>query len=72
MQTKNLEHLQYWVSQHSKEELAFKTGIGFHTIGRILRGERVPSKTQRIAIREATGLPEKDLPLALDNKRKIA
>lgn len=60
----NLNLLQNWVEQNGKQgrvRLAFRSGIGYDTVGRILRGERLPSKIEQAAIARATKIKKSEL-----------
>ena len=51
--------LENWLTEHGpqgREALSYKSGIGFYTLGRILRGERLPTKSEQLALIQATGL----------------
>jgi transcriptional regulator with XRE-family HTH domain len=52
------------------EELSALTGIGFYTLGRILRGEREITKTEQLALLSVTGFrPEELFIVVKDDKR---
>lgn len=57
----------------AREDLASKARIKFHTLKRILAGERVPSELEQTAICKATGLKKDDLfPTFEAGKKEIA
>jgi hypothetical protein len=64
MKTLNTSALKAWLATqgpNSKVELSYKTGIGFYTLGRILRGDKQPSKAEQMALLLATGLSRAEL-----------
>jgi hypothetical protein len=57
----NTQTLNDWIarnSPHGKEALAFKSGIGFWTLDRILRGVRLATKPELLSLISVTGLSE--------------
>ena len=75
MQTTWLDTLRYWASQNGKQakvKLAYETGIGYDTIGRILRGERKPDKTEQIALCKVTGMKMKDFSSDCESEKQSA
>lgn len=59
-----LEIIQNWVSAHGKQgrvTLAYRSGIGYDTIGRILRSEKQPSPMEVTALAKATKMKKSDL-----------
>jgi hypothetical protein len=60
----NLAIIQNWVSAQGKQgrvNLAYKSGIGYDTIGRILRSDKQPSPMEVIALAKATKMKKSDL-----------
>jgi hypothetical protein len=60
----NIEKLNEWLAiqgPHAREALSYKSGLGFYTIGRLLRSDKQITKAQAMAIAHATGLSINDL-----------
>lgn len=60
----NIEKLNEWLAiqgPHAREALSYKSGLGFYTIGRLLRGDKPATKSQVMAIAQATELNHEDL-----------
>lgn len=60
----NTQTLNNWIAvngPHGREALSYKSGLGFYTIGRLLRQDRPASKTELLALIQATGLSECEL-----------
>lgn len=75
MRTINFTELNNWIAMNgslAKEDLASRSRIGFHTINRILRGERMPNELQQRAICKATGLKMDELFPVVENKKESA
>lgn len=71
----NLDLLKFWLSQQGKQakvKLSFDTGISYDTLGRILRGDKDPTKTEQIALCEVTGLDKNELFPIVENKKESA
>ena len=57
----NTKLLNAWLKangKRSREELAFKSGIGFHSIVRVILGKKDPTGAEQIAICHVTGIPK--------------
>lgn len=64
MRTINLETLQFWIIDNgplAKEDLASRARIKFFTLDKVLRGVRMPSELEQMAICQATGLIRDEL-----------
>lgn len=64
MRTLNHMLLNEWLrinGELAKEDLASKARIKFHTVKRIVTGEKMPSELEQTAICQATGLSRDDL-----------
>lgn len=60
----NYKKITEWIAAygpHGKEALSFKSGLGFYTIGRILRKDKQVTKAQIMALAQATGLSAEEL-----------
>ena len=60
----NIEKLNEWLAiqgPHAREALSYKSGLGFYTIGRLMRGDKLATKAQIMAIAQATELSHDDL-----------
>ena len=60
----NTKKIEEWLTQngpHGREALSFKSGLGFYTIGRILRKDKQVTKAQIMALAQATGLSAEEL-----------
>lgn len=44
-----------------REVLCAESGIGYYTLGRIIKGQREATKTEQIALCQVTGLDAEDL-----------
>lgn len=63
-ETLNRDRLNFWISENGPrgvENLAYKTGIGFYTMRRIVRGEKEPRDPEKLALLQATGLKRDEL-----------
>lgn len=60
----NTKKIDEWLAKngpHGREALSFKSGLGFYTIGRILRKDKQVTKAQIMALAQATGLSAEEL-----------
>jgi hypothetical protein len=47
------EVFKSWIEAHgplAKEEMGLRSGLGFHKVGRILRQEKQPTRSEQLAI----------------------
>lgn len=64
MKILNIQILHGWLAcqgSQAKESLSVKSGIGYYTLGRILKSERQPTKPEQLALIQATGLSDSEL-----------
>ena len=64
MRTMNKKLLNEWITIQGElalEDLASKSRIKFHTVRRIVGGEKMPSELEQTAICKATGFERDDL-----------
>jgi hypothetical protein len=60
----NIKKINDWIAKngpHGREALSFKSGLGFYTIGRLLKKEKLASKSQILALSHATGIAHEEL-----------
>lgn len=72
MQTTWLDTIRFWISQNGRQarvKLAYETGIGYDAIGRIVRGERKPNKTEQIALCKVIGMKMRDFDSAATDSK---
>lgn len=72
MRNVNLDLLKFWLVNNgplAKEDLCHKARIKFFTLDKIVRGVRMPTELEQIAICKATGLERDELfPIAKSEK----
>ena len=60
----NIKKINDWIANHGphgREALSFKSGLGFYTIGRLLKQEKLASKSQVIALAHAMNVVHEEL-----------
>lgn len=75
MRTLNIQNLNAWLvcqGPQAREVLSVKSGIGYYTLGRILKLERPPTKPEQLALIQATGLSESELFIADESIKQLA
>jgi preprotein translocase subunit Sss1 len=68
MTTRNESPLE----RFKRKFLSDATGINTYTLGRIIRGERKPTKTELIALSTVTGLSIESLSLEVEDEKKAS
>lgn len=64
MRNVNLDVLKFWLIENgplAKEDLCHKARIKFFTMDKIVKGVRMPTELEQIAICQATGLKRDEL-----------
>lgn len=64
MRNVNLDTFKFWLLNNgplAKEDLCHKARIKFFTLDKIVRGARMPSELEQMAICQATGLSRDEL-----------
>ena len=73
MRNINLDALKFWLISNgplAKEDLCHKARIKFFTMDKIVKGLRMPTELEQIAIAKATGLSRDELFPVVENKKE--